>query len=120
MIEVNLIPGGKKRRGGGLGIPMPDFSKIPLDPFSLGAGVASVSAIGVLVWMFLGRSVRYGSGADAPVMREQCQAVTFWVDPSALITVKARARITWRISLLSGYKSNNNSWIRFSSVNSVV
>ncbi len=54
MIEVNLIPGGKKRRRGGGGIPMPDFSKIPLDPFSLGAGVASVSAIALLAWMFLG------------------------------------------------------------------
>lgn len=55
MIEVNLIPGGKKRRGdGGLGIPMPDFSKIPLDPYSLGAGVAGVASLALLAWMYLG------------------------------------------------------------------
>lgn len=53
MIEVNLIPGGNKRRGGG-GIPMPDFSKIPLDPYSLGAGAVSLGTITVLIWMFLG------------------------------------------------------------------
>ena len=56
MIEVNLIPGGKKRRGGGGGlkIPLPDFSKIPMDPFSMGASVAVIASISLLVWMFLG------------------------------------------------------------------
>jgi Tfp pilus assembly protein PilN len=55
LIEVNLIPGGKKRRGGGgISIPMPDFSKIPMDPFSLGAGIAAVVSISLIVWMFLG------------------------------------------------------------------
>jgi Fimbrial assembly protein (PilN) len=55
LIEVNLIPGGKRRRGGGgIAIPMPDFSKIPMDPYSLGAGIASVVSIGLIVWMFMG------------------------------------------------------------------
>lgn len=54
MIQVNLIPGGKKGRGGGRSIPMPDFSKIPLDPYSLGAGVSSIVSVGVLIWMFMG------------------------------------------------------------------
>lgn len=56
MIEVNLLPGGKKRGGGGggLSIPMPDFSKIPMDPYSLGAGVVSVLAVGLIIWMFMG------------------------------------------------------------------
>jgi len=56
LIEVNLLPGGKKRRGGGggLSIPMPDFSKIPMDPYSLGAGVATVAAVVLIAWMYLG------------------------------------------------------------------
>jgi len=39
VIEVNLLPGGKKKtsRGAGLSISMPDFGGLPSDPWILGA-----------------------------------------------------------------------------------
>ena len=61
MIEVNLLPGGKKRRGGGGGgfsIPMPDLSKIPADPFILGAAATGIVSVGLIVWMFMGISAQ--------------------------------------------------------------
>jgi len=55
LIEVNLLPGGKKRGGGGgLPISLPDFSKLPLDPYSIGAGVAGVVVVVLIAWMYFG------------------------------------------------------------------
>ncbi len=50
MIEVNLLPGGKKRPGkGGFRIGLPDLKAIPADPFIIGAvvvGLASAALVG--------------------------------------------------------------------------
>lgn len=57
MIEVNLLPGGKKRGKSGGGRPtLPDLSQLPADPWILGAGVVSVAVVVALAWMFLGVS----------------------------------------------------------------
>jgi Tfp pilus assembly protein PilN len=57
LIEVNLLPGGKKRgkRGGG-GIGLPDLSDLPADPYILGTAVVSIGVVVVLAWMLMGVS----------------------------------------------------------------
>lgn len=66
MIEVNLLPGGKKRTSKGRGISLkglslPKFGKgggggfsMPGDPYQLGAAAAGIVALSVIAWLFLG------------------------------------------------------------------
>lgn len=61
MIEVNLIPGGKKRapkkRGGGRSFSLPAFTSGPLkDRWTLGAVALWVVALGFMGWTFLSLS----------------------------------------------------------------
>ncbi len=58
MIEVNLLPGGKRRaakRGGG-GFSLPSIPAIPADPYIIGAIVSAVGTLGLLGWGYLGLS----------------------------------------------------------------
>lgn len=62
MIEVNLLPGGAKRRpakgGGGGGIlaklAMPDFGSLLADYYTIGAIVSVVGVLGTLGWWYVG------------------------------------------------------------------
>lgn len=66
MIEVNLLPGGKKRSSKGRGISLkglslPSFGKgggggfsMPGDPYQLGAAAAGVITLVTVGWLFLG------------------------------------------------------------------
>ena len=65
MIEVNLLPGGRKRssRGRGIslkGLSLPRFGGgggkrgVPGDPYVLGAVAAGLIAVAVIGWLFLG------------------------------------------------------------------
>ncbi|GMV07125.1 MAG: hypothetical protein AMXMBFR53_34000 [Gemmatimonadota bacterium] len=65
MIEVNLLPGGKKRSSKGRGfslkgLSLPSFGgggggmSMPGDPYVLGAVGAGVVSLAVIVWLFLG------------------------------------------------------------------
>jgi Tfp pilus assembly protein PilN len=60
LIEVNLLPGGKRRsakKGGGrFPISIPSISSIPADPYVIGAIVTGVATIGLLGWAYLGLS----------------------------------------------------------------
>ena len=59
MIEVNLLPGGKRRaakRGGG-GFSLPSIPAIPADPYIIGAIVSVVATLGLLGWGYLGLSL---------------------------------------------------------------
>ena len=52
MIEINLLPGAKKKRGGGKGFQMPDFKQLATavkDPWL----AAAVAGVAVLALMFL-------------------------------------------------------------------
>ena len=58
MIEVNLLPGGKRRsakKGGGGGFPisLPSISAIPADPYILGAIVTALATVGLGGWAYL-------------------------------------------------------------------
>lgn len=54
MIEVNLLPGGKKRsgRGGGFKMGLPDLKAIPADPFIIGAVVVGLASVGLAGWWY--------------------------------------------------------------------
>lgn len=66
MIEVNLLPGGKKRSSKGRGISLKGFSlpsfgkgggggfSMPGDPYQLGAAAAGIVSLAVIAWLFLG------------------------------------------------------------------
>ena len=68
MIEVNLLPGGKKGRSGGRGFSFSDISLpsfgggggggggFPVDPYVIGAVVAGLISVGVMAWLYLGVS----------------------------------------------------------------
>jgi len=66
LIEVNLLPGGKKRSSRGRGISLKGFSllkfgggggggfSMPGDPYKIGAAAAGVVTLAVVGWLFLG------------------------------------------------------------------
>ncbi|MFQ5536178.1 MAG: PilN domain-containing protein [Gemmatimonadota bacterium] len=60
MIEVNLLPGGKKRssKGRGFSFSLPKLKGggggLPGDPYLLGAIGAGIVSVTVIVWLFLG------------------------------------------------------------------
>ncbi|NJD18760.1 MAG: PilN domain-containing protein, partial [Gemmatimonadetes bacterium] len=65
MIEVNLLPGGKKRASQGRGVSLkglslPSFGKggggfsMPGDPYQVGAIAAGIVALLVVAWLFFG------------------------------------------------------------------
>ena len=56
MIEVNLIPGGKKRpsRMPTASLTLPTLGGLPSDRWTLGAAAVSVAALGWIVVLFLG------------------------------------------------------------------
>lgn len=63
MIEVNLLPGGKKRSSRGRGFSLSGLSLpklrgggggLPGDPYILGAVVAGLVSVGVMAWLFMG------------------------------------------------------------------
>ncbi len=66
MIEVNLLPGGKKRRpskgGGGAGIlsklSMPDLGSLLSDSYAIGAAVVAIGVVVLLGWWYVGLSSR--------------------------------------------------------------
>ena len=54
MIEVNLLPGGKKRpgKGGRFRIGLPDLKAIPADPFIIGALVVGLASAALVGWWY--------------------------------------------------------------------
>ncbi|GMR12403.1 MAG: hypothetical protein BMS9Abin29_0592 [Gemmatimonadota bacterium] len=60
MIEVNLLPGGKKRAGKGRGfrIGIPDLKAIPADPFIIGAVVVGLASTLLVGWWYTDLSNR--------------------------------------------------------------
>lgn len=54
MIEVNLLPGGKKRAAGGGWKPeLPDFGDLPLDRWVLGSSAVVIVLLALSAYMFL-------------------------------------------------------------------
>ena len=60
MIEVNLLPGGKKRgrRGGGRSFKLPSIKSFPADPYIIAAVVVALGVFGTVGWWYLGLANR--------------------------------------------------------------
>lgn len=60
MIQVNLIPGGKKKarkskkKGSGGGFRMPSFAGLPSDKWVLGAAAVVIVSVAASAWLYLG------------------------------------------------------------------
>ena len=60
MIQVNLMPGGKKRarkskkKGSGGGFRMPSFAGLPSDKWVLGAAAVVIVSVAAGAWLYLG------------------------------------------------------------------
>jgi len=54
LIEVNLLPGGKKRtgKGGGFKLGLPDLKAMPADPFIIGAVIVGIASAGLTGWWY--------------------------------------------------------------------
>jgi Tfp pilus assembly protein PilN len=61
LIEVNLLPGGKKRPSKGPRVPLalPDFGNIPKDQFILGSAAVVILVIIATAYLFLGVTGRF-------------------------------------------------------------
>ncbi len=62
MIEVNLLPGGKKRgsRGSGLSFKLPSVEAAPRDPWVLGSALVVLLAVAVSAYLYLTTSGTHG------------------------------------------------------------
>jgi len=62
LIEVNLLPGGKKRssRGPSLSFKLPTIEAFPKDPWILGASAAVIVALALSAFLYLTTNETYG------------------------------------------------------------
>jgi Tfp pilus assembly protein PilN len=61
MIEVNLLPGGKKGKGSkmpSLSFSMPDFKNLPVDKWVLGAAAVAIIGLGTMGWLYAATNSR--------------------------------------------------------------
>jgi len=56
LIEVNLLPDGKKRtsRGGGIKFSLPKMGNLPTDPYTMAAVASGLLSAALVAWLFLG------------------------------------------------------------------
>jgi len=62
VIEVNLLPGGKKKRarGGNRKLAIPNFGNLLSDSYAIGAVVVAVGVLATLGWWYTGLTARQG------------------------------------------------------------
>jgi Tfp pilus assembly protein PilN len=62
VIEVNLLPGGKKKRarGGNRKLAIPNFANLLSDSYAIGAVLVAVGVLATLGWWYTGLTARQG------------------------------------------------------------
>ncbi len=115
MIEVNLLPGGKKRssKGRGFSFALPKFGgggAPAMDPYILGAVAAGVVSVGLMVWLTLGvRSQKQ----DLQVQVTDAQHDSIRFADVIKRTNELRARrdsIARRVSIIQNIDENRYVW----------
>ena len=119
MIEVNLLPGGKKRRpskgGGGAGgilskLSMPDLGGILSDSYTIGAVVVGLGVLALLGWWYVGLSSR-----QAEVRVELADALQDSANYADLIQRNAtltarRDSIAQKVTIIQEIDANRYVW----------
>ncbi len=119
MIEVNLLPGGKKRRpskgGGGAGgilskLSMPDLGGILSDSYTIGAVVVGLGVLALLGWWYVGLSSRQ---ADVRVeLADALQDSANYADliqRNATLTAR-RDSIAQKVTIIQEIDANRYVW----------
>lgn len=112
MIEVNLLPGGKKRatRKSGIALTAPDLKGIQLDPYMIAAAVAILLTIGMSGWWYLEMSSRRGDVdvalADA---LDDSAAYADLIRETAILTAR-RDSVAQRVSVIQEIDANRFIW----------
>ncbi len=113
MIEVNLLPGGRKRAAKGKkggGFKLPRIGGLPTDRWVLGAAGIGIAAAAVIAWLFLG--VRTGREETQVALDEAVQDSVRFSDLIArtqLLTAR-RDSIAQRVGIIQGIDQNRFVW----------
>ena len=112
MIEVNLLPGGKKRatRKTGLSISAPDLKGFQVDPYMLAATVAVILTFGMAGWWY----VEMGSREDdvEVALREAVEDSTQFADlirETSILTAR-RDSVAQRVSVIQDIDADRFIW----------
>jgi type IV pilus assembly protein PilN len=113
MIEVNLLPGGRKRAGGAKGGPsfkLPKISVGSRDPWTVGSTALVAIVLAAIVWMFLG--VRNDREESQLALDQQLQDSVRFADLIArtqLLTAR-RDSIAERVGIIQQIDQNRYVW----------
>lgn len=112
MIEVNLLPGGKKRpsRGGGFSFKLPAVSGLSADPWILGAIALGVVALGLIAWLFLGVTTRTGNLEEAIAEAEADSAQYDSLITQAQALTARRDSIAAKVRIIQDIDQNRYVW----------
>jgi len=113
LIEVNLLPGGKKRsakKKGGGGFTMPKIGGLPTDKWTLGSAAVTILAIGAIVYLFTDNQKKVAETQVA--VDEAVQDSARWSDlisRTALLTAR-RDSISVRVGIIQKIDQNRFIW----------
>lgn len=112
MIEVNLLPGGKKRttRGTGFSVSAPKLTGIRVDPYMLAATAAVLLLVGMSGWWYLGMNARRGD-VDVALAEavEDSAAFADLIRETSILTAR-RDSVAQRVSVIQGIDANRFIW----------
>lgn len=112
MIEVNLLPGGKRRapRRPKLAIPVPSLKGLPGDPWVLGVGAFAVVAALVIGYLFLSTRERYGE-LEAQVEAAAADSARYAGLIEAIERLRARRdSIAQRVAIIQEIDGDRYVW----------
>lgn len=112
MIEVNLLPGGKKRAGGkaAFSFSAPDMKGLQVDPYMLAAVVAVLLTVGMSGWWYVGMGARRGEVTVAlEEALEDSAAFADLIRETSILTAR-RDSVAQRVSVIQEIDANRFIW----------
>ena len=114
MIQVNLLPGGKKRaakgKGGGLSFSLPKIGALPTDKWALGAGAVAAAVVLAIAFLFLGvRSDREEVQVQLDEAVQDSARFADLIARTALLTAR-RDSIAQKVGIIQGIDQDRLVW----------
>jgi Tfp pilus assembly protein PilN len=114
LIQVNLLPGGKKgaakSKGAGFSLKLPEIKGLPADKWTLGAAAAIIVALAGIGFLFM--SVRSDREETQVALDEAVQDSARFADliaRTALLTAR-RDSIAQKVGIIQGIDQNRYIW----------